>query len=89
MILLNAVTADATGTGHQMKNPVTVYGLGTFGSGTVSIQIAPDIDGVAGTYVEKATLTANGSANLFVFGVYWLRAVLAGATNPVLSVRTS
>lgn len=89
MKLLNAVTEDTTGTGKPMNNPVTIYADGTFGSGTVSIQVAPDIEGEAGTYVQMTTFTAAGRTNLFVFGRYWLRAVLAGSTNPALSVRTS
>lgn len=89
MILLNAVTANDAGTGKPMNNPVTVYGYGTFGGGTVTISIAPDIEGAAGTYVSMTTMTANAVANIFVFGKYWIKAALAGSTNPVLSVRTS
>lgn len=90
MILLSNATANATGTGKPMKCPVTIFATGGFGGGTATIQVAPDVDGVAGTYVDTdVTFTAAAAKNLFIFGSYWIRAVLAGATASTLTVRTS
>lgn len=89
MKLLNAVTADTTGIGKLLKSPVTVYVDGTIGGGTVSIQTARDVGGEAGPYAEVKSMTATGRENIFVFGSYYMRAVLSGATNPILTVETS
>ena len=89
MILLNAVTTNTNGIGQRLTVPVTVYVDGTIGGGTVSIQVARDIDGVAGPYAEVKSMTAVGRENIFVLGAYWIKANLTSSTSPSLTVATS
>jgi len=97
MKLLNAVTTNTTGTGYLKRSPVSVYVDGSLGSpaGTLTLQICKDVGGVAdGNWVTVKTITDltvvdAARFNLVIFGNYWVRAVLAGATNPSLTVETS
>lgn len=96
MILLNAVSNDTTGIGRRFVNPVTVFVDGDIDGGTVSIQVAREITpatgaaaAVVGSYVEVETFDAIGVKNIFVFGAYFMRAVLSGSSVPALTVATS
>lgn len=86
-LLLDGVTEDTTGDGQRYSAPaISVFVDGDLGSGDLTIEIARDIDGEAGDYETVYTVTTDKRFNLFFFGFYWIRAVLANSTNPDLTV---
>lgn len=85
-VLLDAVAVDTTGTGKRFNTPVTIYSDGAFGGGTLTIQSGLSD---AGPWTTIRTTTVNERFNALIFGVYYLRAVLVGATTPSLTVVTS
>lgn len=83
-------TANATGTAlaidHTNDGYFCFYATGTFGSGTAKLQVS--LDGTTYVDVTGASLTADGYKVCQVFGRF-LRAVLSGATTPVLSIKVA
>jgi hypothetical protein len=88
--LLNAVTANTTGTGASHSGPCSVWVRGVLGGATVVIQGA-DADQAANYVRLDSTILAvdvfrtNGCCSVNAQGTYFLRAVLnnAGSTTAV------
>ena len=76
----NEVTPDISGADDDEMREVTLYGEGTFDSGTLALQASPD-DGA--TWVNVATLTADGASHVQVVS-HVLRLKLTGSTSPTL-----
>lgn len=95
-LLLDGVTADVTGSAKRHSGPyIGIYFEGGFGGGTVTIQIARNIpasgiDAAHTDWATVATVTNTDEKRIVLFwpGTYFLRAVLAGATAPTLTVAT-
>lgn len=92
--LLNAVTANTTGTGASHSGPATVHVHGTFDGATVVIQVSDDdttyekADNVSA--VSPATFRNGGVMSINAYGTYYLRAILensGGSTS--ISVKTT
>lgn len=79
----------------RFTSPCTLLVLGDFGGGTLTIlvasgQIAED-DLVDGDFALFRTLDDTSTElafNVAGYGPYWVKAVLAGATTPALTVKT-
>lgn len=67
----------------KVGNFTTLYAKGTWGGGTIKVQISPD--GSNWFDVTDANLTADGFANIQVKAPY-MRVDLSGATSPDLNV---
>ena len=76
----NEVTPDIQGADDDEMREVTLYGEGTWGSGTMALQASPD-DGA--TWVNVTTLTANGASHVQVVS-HVLRLRLTGSTGATL-----
>ena len=89
-VLLNAVTANTTGTGASHSGPCTVCVRGTLGGARVVIQGA-DADSAANyTKLDRSIMPQHifedkGCVSINAYGTYFLRAVLenAGSTTNV------
>ena len=83
MKLLDAVSADTTGSAVRVAGPCAVFIEGTLGGGTVSIQAARTS---SGTFVEIVSKTTVAVVIDAIIGPHYLRAVLSGSTGPSLTV---
>lgn len=90
MILLNATNIDGDANSARFKTPVTVYTEGEIDGGTVVIAVCRDVNGAASNqWVDIKTFTAApDTSNVFIFGVYWIRATYADGNGPI-TVATS
>ena len=83
--LLNAVTANTTGTGESHTGPCTVFVRGELGGATVVIQGA-DADSAANyvrldkSLIRQDVFRGTGASTISGEGTYYLRAVLTGAS---------
>lgn len=84
--LLDGVTANATSAEHitACSETIIVVASGTFGSGTVTLQVSPD--GGTTWVTTGKTLTADGSVFQDFPAGSRLRVALTGATGPDLDV---
>ncbi len=65
-----------------------IIGQGTFGGGTLSIEISPD-DGVTFVKLDSPSLTADGIIEVSIPDETQVRLALAGATAPTLNAWTT
>lgn len=81
-------SADGNGASQQLnhRNAFDIDAWGTWGSGTLTVQYSPD-NGTTWITVSGVSLTANGSATMGGVPGDLFRPVLAGATNPSLTVK--
>lgn len=64
--------------------PLTLYGIGTFGGGTLSVLVTPDGNPANATALTSVTLTSNGYVQLpLIQGGFIVK--LAGSTSPSLA----
>lgn len=92
--LLNAVTADTTGTGASHTGPATVFVRGTFDGASVVIQVSDDdtnyvkADNVSTP--NPATFNGPGSVTINAYGTYYIRGVVknAGSSTSISAVST-
>lgn len=84
MILLNATTINGDANSARFKTPVTVYSEGAIDAGTSTISVCRDVNGVASNqWVDVKTFTsAPDSVNVFIFGVYWIKATYQDGNGP-------
>lgn len=87
--LMNEQTADATGSARLRTRPCTVFIDGNLGGGTVSIEAAPDVNGVAGDWLEIYNTDEASRFNCIMLAKYWLRAILADSSGANVTVQTS
>ena len=93
--LLNAVTADTTGSGASHSGPATVWVRGELGGATVVIQGA-DADSAANyvkldnSIIPSDVFRTTGSSAVNAQGTYYLRALIsnAGSATNVTVVTT-
>ncbi len=78
--LTTNTSTDAVG--FRGKPGVTMYAKGTWGSGTLTLAISPD---GSNWFSTTSTLTADGFKTI-TDRVKAVRATLAGATNPSLTI---
>ena len=83
MKLLDAVSANGAGASTKgFGRKATVIAWGTFGGGTVAIQVSSD-----GTnWADHTTFTAAGAADVDISAAAYVRGNLTGATAPSLTL---
>lgn len=85
--LLDAVTTDTVGSATRVVGPTTIFSESNdYGGGTVSIYAQRDSSSTA---ILVGTFTGNGVLTDTIIGKHYLKATLAGSTNPAaLTVAT-
>lgn len=81
--LTYTVDADKTVDFGKSDTLVTMYGSGTFGSGTLTLKQSPD--GTTFFDVSGATLTVDGFKTS-TLGAHSVRVSLTGSTSPTITV---
>jgi hypothetical protein len=76
-------TDNGTATRQLLSEPCTVFVDGTFGSGTLSLQVSRTS---TSDLIEIASFTTDGVVNVNFVGPYYITGVLTGATSPSLNV---
>ena len=92
MILLNAVTANTTGTAQRFATPmISVWVEGTLAGDVVTLEVARvgNSGDNTGVYVPIASVTTKGVTNIYIPGVFYLRAVLSSASGATITVATN
>lgn len=83
--LLNAVSADTTGTGASHVGPCTVHFEGSMGGGFVRLLMAS----ADANYREFHTTRYSQPIDVNAQGTYYLRADLIGSSGASLTVKTT
>ena len=81
-------TADGNGTGQQISQvfPLELEAVGTFGSGTVTLEQLGN-DGATWYAISGVSISADGTAGVLRLAPQCtFRAVLSGSTSPDLTV---
>jgi len=85
--LLEGVTADGSGDAVHLheKTESTIFCWGTFGSGTVTVEMSPD--GSEWFSHSDLTFTAKGITNIVLPKDCYVRGTLSGATAPNVNLQ--
>ena len=81
---LNSPWVDMRGMDNRTQKLPSIAGVGTFGSGTLKIQVSFEAD-KSNPFVYGTGLTADGIESSDIAGVKWARLNFAGATAPDLT----
>jgi hypothetical protein len=83
-------TASGNGTGQDIfpDKPLQFEARGTFGSGTITLESSLN-NGTTWIAIPGISLTATGRPNKLIYAAWGerFRAVLTGATNPVITAQ--
>jgi len=85
-ITTNTFTSDAIAipVAPQRNTPLTLFAAGTFGSGTLKVQVSPDSNPSNAVDLTGISLTAAGYKTLPLIQGYFF-VVLTGATSPSIN----
>jgi len=82
------LTADGSTAAFAVEGLITIAATGTFGSGTLTVELSfDDTTWFAATYESgaSAALSADGAVNIYT-GPCSMRCTLAGATTPDIDI---
>lgn len=76
-------TDNGAATRQRMGEPCSVFADGSFGGGSLAIQVSRT---ATSNLITLATLTTDGVVNINILGSYYVTATLTGATTPSITV---